>query len=76
MEILLGGALPQAEISERAYCNGCDGTRNISWGWQTCLGPTAVIELTVLVMFNLSKIISEPKGILVDVTGITSCNDE
>ena len=37
-------------------------------GWQMCLDPTAVIALTVLVMFNLSKIISEPKGILVDVT--------
>ena len=29
---------------------------------------TAVIELTVLVMFNLSQITSEPKGILVDTT--------
>ena len=36
----------------------------------------AVIEMIVPVILILSKIISEPKGILVDVTGITSCNDE
>lgn len=31
--------------------------------------PTAVIEMIVPVILILSKIISEPKGILVDVTG-------
>ena len=37
-------------------------------GWQTCPGPTAVVELTVLVTFNLPKRTSETKGILVDTT--------
>ena len=34
----------------------------------------AVIEMIVPVILILSKIISEPKGILVDVIGITSCH--
>ena len=36
---------------------------------------TAVIEMIVPIILILSKITSEPKGILVDVIG-NSCNDE
>ena len=36
---------------------------------------TAVIEMIVPIILILSKITSEPKGILVDVIG-DSCNDE
>lgn len=75
---LSGGALPQAEINVMGHIvMGATVLVTYFGAGRRALVPppahmestqTVVIELTVLVMFNLSKITSKPKGILVDVT--------